>query len=267
MSLMSFQDSAQPPKGFVRFVGAGPGAEDLITVRGMRALAEAEVVVYDELANRALLRHCRPGVELLHVGKRAGCHSARQEEINWLLVAHAHAGRQVLRLKGGDPTVFGRLGEELHALRVAGIEFEIVPGVTAACASAAAAGISLTERGAASAAIFATGHECADKSSPGLDWAALAGLEATLCVYMGTRTLGSLAHRLIREGKAPDTPLIIVSRASLPSQVIRSGTLETAAELAAEADGAPSLIVIGEMAASNPELLAVHNDLTTAHAT
>lgn len=261
---MSFSEPTAPRAGFVRFVGAGPGAEDLITVRGLNALRAAEVVVYDELANRALLRHCRAGTELLHVGKRAGCPGVRQEEINWLLVAHARAGRQVLRLKGGDPTVFGRLGEELHALRCAGIEFEIVPGVTAACASAAAAGISLTQRGVASAAILATGHECAEKGAPALDWAALASLEATLCVYMGTRHLGLLAGRLIAQGRPADTPVLIVSHASLPSQVIRSGTLETAAELAADAAGAPSLIVIGALAASNPGLLALFRDSTVA---
>lgn len=251
--------------GRVWFVGAGPGAEDLITVRGLNALRSAEVVIYDELANRNLLKHAPFEAERIHVGKRAGCHGVRQEEINWLLVSHAQAGRRVARLKGGDPAVFGRLGEELRALRSAQIEFEIVPGVTAACAAAAAAGISLTQRGVASAAVFATGHESVGKIRPSLDWSALAGLEATLCVYMGTRRLGALAEQLRAAGRPDDTPVLVVSNASLPTQVIRSGTLETAAEIGAGADGAPALIFIGAQAAANPELLAVHHDFTTAY--
>jgi uroporphyrin-III C-methyltransferase len=252
--------------GRVWFVGAGPGAEDLITLRGLNVLRGAKVVIYDELTNRNLLKHAPFEAERIHVGKRAGCHSARQEEINWLLVSHARAGRRVVRLKGGDPTVFGRLGEELQTLREAQIEFEIVPGITAACASAAAAGISLTQRGVASAAIFATGHECAEKNQASLDWAVLADLEATLCVYMGTRQLGALAERLRAAGRADDTPVLVVSNASLPSQIIRSGTLETAGKLAADAEGSPSLIFIGAQAAANPELLAVHHDFATTDA-
>lgn len=235
-------------------------------MRGITVLRDAEVVIYDELANRNLLKHAPLDAERIHVGKRAGCHSARQEEINWLLVGHARAGRRVVRLKGGDPTVFGRLGEEVQALREAQIEFEIVPGVTAACASAAAAGISLTRRGVASAAIFATGHECAEKAQSPLDWAALADLEATLCVYMGARQLARLAERLLSAGRPADTPVLVVSNASLPTQVIRSGALETAGELAADIRGAPSLIIIGAMAATNPGLLAVHHDFTASHA-
>ena len=263
---MFIQSPPTRTSGRVWFVGAGPGAEDLITVRGINALRGAEVVIYDELANRNLLKHAPFAAERIHVGKRAGCHSARQEEINWLLVSHARAGKRVVRLKGGDPTVFGRLGEELQALREARIEFDIVPGVTAACASAAAAGISLTQRGVASAAVFATGHECAEKPQSSLDWTVLADLNATLCVYMGTRQLGALAERLLAAGRPAETPVLVVSNASLPTQVIRSGALETAGELAADADGAPSLIIIGAMAAANPELLAVHHDFTVSHA-
>lgn len=260
-----FNETTRPSAGFVSLVGAGPGAADLITVRGLRALQSAEVVLHDELPGREILAHCDPQAELIPVGKRAGGHSASQEEINWLLVSHARAGKRVVRLKGGDPTVFGRLGEELHALRCANIDFEIIPGVTAACASAAAAGISLTHRGIASTAILTTGHECAGKARPAVDWTALAQPGATLCVYMGTRALGTIAMRLVAEGLAADTPLLVVSHASRPTQVIRSGTLESAAELASDIEDTPSLIIIGEAAAQNRSLLAYNRATALAH--
>jgi len=213
--------------GYVWFVGAGPGAADLITVRGLRALEQADVVIHDELAGRELLEFCRPDCRLFHVGKRAGCHSASQDEINQLLVAQASEKNRVVRLKGGDPAVFGRLGEEIAALRQAGLRFEIVPGVTAACTAAAAAGISLTQRGFASAAILATGHECSGKSTQSLDWESLAQPGTTLCVYMGTRSLPALASRLVAQGHAPETPLLVVSHASLPAQTIRAAVNPT----------------------------------------
>ena len=246
-----FNREPSRPTGFVSFVGAGPGAADLITVRGLRALQLAEVVLFDELPGRELLAYCHPDAELVSVGKRAGSHSAAQAEINDLLVTHARRGRRVVRLKGGDPTVFGRLGEELTALRDAGVRFEIVPGVTAACAAAASAGISLTQRGVASTAILTTGHECAGKAEPAVDWSTLAQPGATLCIYMGTRALGSIAMRLVAEGLSADTPLLIVSHASRPTQIVRSGTLENAAALAAETEDTPSLILIGEAVAQN----------------
>lgn len=242
--------SASTARGFVCFVGGGPGAEDLITLRGRNTLAQAEILIHDDLVNRTLLTHCPADCRIIYVGKRAGCHSATQQEINRQLVLHARAGRRVVRLKGGDPTVFGRLGEEIEALRGAGIDYEIVPGVTAACAAAAVAGISLTQRGIASAAVLATGHECTEKTGPGLDWAALAQPGATLAVYMGTRSLGQLAERLMATGHAPETPLLVISHASQPTQTIRAGTLESAAELAAAAQGTPSLILIGAVTAS-----------------
>ncbi|MBX3736039.1 MAG: uroporphyrinogen-III C-methyltransferase [Candidatus Didemnitutus sp.] len=252
--------------GNVTFVGAGPGAADLITVRGLCALQQADVVLHDDLANRELLGNCRHGTEFIYVGKRAGTHSALQEEINWLLVAHASAGRRVVRLKGGDPTVFGRLGEEIAALRAAQIAFEIVPGITAACASAAAAGISLTQRGVASTAILTTGHECEAKRSRSVDWSALAHPGATLCVYMGTRRLGEIAERLTAHGISRATPLLIVSHASRPTQSIRLGTLESAAQLATELEDTPSLIVIGEAAAAHRSPLATAHAQEPAHA-
>jgi uroporphyrin-III C-methyltransferase len=265
MSILMFSEGQRSAGGFVSLVGAGPGAADLITVRGRRALEQAEVVLYDELPGRELLGYCSPRAELIGVGKRAGGHSASQAEINWLLVRHARAGKRVVRLKGGDPAVFGRLGEELQALREAQIEFEVVPGVTAACAAAAAAGISLTQRGVASTAVLTTGHECAGKAAPAVDWAALAQPHTTLCVYMGTRALGTIGARLVAAGLPTDTPLLIVSHASQPNQIIRSGTLESAAELAADAEDTPSLILIGEAAAQNRALLAYDRAPALAH--
>jgi len=257
MSLVSYTDFSPAAEGFVWLVGAGPGAADLITLRGRDVLAKAEVIMHDDLAGQALLRYRPANCETIYVGKRAGRHGASQEEINRLLVAHARAGKRVVRLKGGDPSVFGRLGEELQALRAAGIPFEVVPGVTAACAAAAAAGVSLTQRGLASVAVLVTGQECAGKSGPALVWDALAQPGATVCVYMGTRSLGALAGRLMANGHDAETPLLIISNASLPSQIIRSGTLATAGELARDAHDTPSLILIGEIAAQSHGLLAV----------
>lgn len=234
------------PKGFVWLVGAGPGAADLITVRGLRLLQEAEAVVYDELVNRKLLQHCPRGCELHAVGKRAGSHRASQVEINTLLVSLGSAGRKVVRLKGGDPLIFGRAGEEIEALRAAGIPFEIVPGVTAATASAAVAGLPLTHRDISSAVVFVTGHQCA-ASTAALDWSALARLRATLCFYMGVRRLPEIAANLLGHGMPADMPLAVISEATLPAQRILVGTLREAGKLSADLAGQPALVVIGEV--------------------
>lgn len=233
--------------GFVSFVGAGPGAADLITVRGRAILARAEVVLYDSLVSADLLEFCPEEAELIFVGKRAGRHSAVQAEINGLLVFHASAGRHVVRLKGGDPTLFGRLTEELDVLRAAGLPYEIVPGVTAACAAAAVAGISLTNRANASTAIFAPGHECAGKAdATQVDWSALSEPNATLCLYMGVRGLARVAQNLIAHGLPASTPVTVVSDATLSTQRIRSGTLADAVTLSRAAEGYPSLVLIGQ---------------------
>lgn len=233
-------------KGFVWLIGAGPGAADLITLRGLKALQGAEAVVFDELANSDLLQHCAPGCALHPVGKRAGRHNASQGEINALLVSLAQAGKKVVRLKGGDPLVFGRAGEEIEALRAAGLSYEIVPGVTAATAAAAAAGLPLTHRDFSSAVVFVTGHQCAANTG-GLDWAALAKLKATLCFYMGVRRLPEIVHNLVEYGMAGTTPLAVISQATLPAQKITITTLAGAAAIPAEAIAAPALVVIGEV--------------------
>lgn len=232
--------------GFVWLVGAGPGASDLITVRGLRLLQGAEAVVYDELANADLLKNCPASCELHSVGKRAGRHNATQDEINALLVSLAQAGRKVVRLKGGDPMVFGRAGEEIEALRAAGLPFEIVPGVTAATASAAAAALPLTHRDYSSAVVFVTGHQCA-ANTDALDWHALTKLRATICFYMGVRRLPEIAHNLLAHGMSPDMPLALISEATRPSQKIVITRLDAAAKMSPDEIVQPALVVIGEV--------------------
>lgn len=234
-------------RGRVTLVGAGPGAADLITVRGMRALAVAECVLYDDLANAELLKYCSPECEKVYVGKRLGSHSATQEWISQLLVEKALGGRRVVRLKGGDPMVFGRVGEELQALVEAGIEWEIVPGVTAASAAGAMTGIPLTQRGVTSTMVTVTGHPCGGKSSTPVDWKALAALKATLCIYMGTRRFAEIANELIAGGLSPDTGVAVISSATLSSQTVRIGTLGDGATLTAQLERNPALILVGEV--------------------
>lgn len=233
-------------KGFVWLVGAGPGAADLITVRGLKLLQGADAVVYDELVNRDLLANCLPTCELHSVGKRAGSHSASQGDINALLVSLGKAGRKVVRLKGGDPMIFGRAGEEIEALRAVGLPFAIVPGVTAATASSAMAELPLTHRDYSSAVVFITGHQCAANTSA-LDWGALAKLRATLCFYMGVRRLPEIARNLLGHGIQADMPLALISEATLPAQQVHIGTLRDAEKLSAGLAGQPVLVVIGEV--------------------
>ncbi|AOS44165.1 Siroheme synthase [Lacunisphaera limnophila] len=242
--MLTTQDAAK--KGFVWLVGAGPGAADLITLRGLKLLQGAEAVVYDELANGDLLQNCPAGCELHAVGKRAGKHSATQGEINALLVSLGSAGKKVVRLKGGDPLVFGRAGEEIEALRAAGLSFEIVPGVTAATASAAALGLPLTHRDFSSAVVFVTGHQCA-ANTDALDWGALARLRATLCFYMGVRRLPEIAHNLLHHGMAAAMPLALISEATRSTQKITITTLGEAERMAPEEIVQPALVVIGEV--------------------
>ena len=187
-----------------------------------------------------------PNCELHAVGKRAGSHSASQGQINALLVSLASAGRKVVRLKGGDPMIFGRAGEEIEALRAAGLPFEIVPGVTAATASGAVAGLPLTHRDYSSAVVFVTGHQCAANTSA-LDWGALARLRATLCFYMGVRRLPEIARNLLGHGMPAGMQLAVISEATLPGQKILVGSLADAEKLSAGLVGQPALVVIGEV--------------------
>jgi len=234
--------------GTVSLVGAGPGDPGLITVRGRDRLAAADVVIYDDLAGRALLDFCRLECERIYVGKRCGQHAAAQENIIQLLLEHARAGRRVVRLKGGDPFIFGRGGEERAELARAGVPCEVVPGVTAAAAAGAAAGVPLTHREFSSAVVFLTGHENPDKPESSIDWAAYARLRATLCIYMGARRLGGIAEQLMSGGMAFDTPVALVSRASWPDQRVEFFTLAELLTLESGEIAAPALAIIGDVA-------------------
>lgn len=231
--------------GIVYIVGAGPGDPELITVRGRRMLRRSDVVVYDRLVHPALIRRARAGAERIFVGKRPG-HGTRQDAINALLIDRARRGLRVTRLKGGDPFVFGRGGEEAEALRAAGVRFEIVPGITSAVAVPAYAGIPVTHRRLGSAFAVVTGHECAGASD--LDWAALARIP-TLVILMGHRALRAIAARLLTEGMSPATPAAVVSRGTTPDQRTVVATIGGIAAAAARAGlDAPSILVVGEVA-------------------
>lgn len=209
--------------GRVVFVGAGPGAPDLITVRGLRLLQQADVVIHDALPGDALLAEISPTARVVPVGKRCGVHSATQDEINAILAREALSGGLVVRLKGGDPGVFGRLGEEMDHLATLGIPFEVVPGVTAATAAGADAAFPLTHRGKAASVTFLTGH-CADGSDQ--NWSAHVQTGATLCLYMGAKSLPSVATKLIAAGAESDLPIRLLSKVSQPGASDVLTTLE-----------------------------------------
>ena len=232
--------------GVVYLVGAGPGDPGLITVKGLHTLRTADVIVYDALVNPALLEEAPVGSERICVGKRGGGHGVTQETINALLVERARAGATVVRLKGGDPFVFGRGGEECEALHAAGIRFEIVPGVTSAVAVPAFAGIPVTHRQYASAFAVVTGHECDGASD--LDWEALSRLP-TLVVLMGFHRLPEITRRLLAHGADPSTPAAVVTDGTSPLQRTITGTIASIATLTEEASlKPPGTIVIGEVA-------------------
>lgn len=230
--------------GFVWLVGAGPGAVDLLTLRAQRVLQEADVIVHDALVPEAVVAMGRRDAERISVGKRKGAHEASQAEIEEILVREARAGRRVVRLKSGDPMVFGRVGEEMAALSAAGVAYEIIPGVTAAFASAASAKAPLTLRGVSSSLVFATGHDLDGQTLP--DWAGLALSGATVAVYMGRSVAGAVADRLIEAGLSPDTPAAAVENASRADETILSGALRDLPALAERGDlTGPVLILIG----------------------
>ncbi|MEE4136441.1 MAG: uroporphyrinogen-III C-methyltransferase [Desulforhopalus sp.] len=235
--------------GKVYLVGAGPGDPGLITVRGKSLLERAEVVVYDYLASKKLLKHVPAGAELIYVGKKGGTeHSHSQEEINRMLVDIAHSGKNVVRLKGGDPFIFGRGGEEVEQLQRAGIAFEVVPGVTSATAAATYAGIPITHRDYTASVAFITGHEDPTKENSNIDWAKLATGVGTLVVYMGIKNLPIIVDNLIRHGRSPETPVAVVRWASTPEQRSVVGTLATISQVVAdEGIKPPSLIIVGEV--------------------
>ena len=235
-------------KAKVYLVGAGPGDPGLITVQGKACIQQADVVIYDYLASPALLKYARKSAELIYVGKKGGDHTLSQDEINALIVEKARSGGIICRLKGGDPYIFGRGGEEAEVLFNAGISFEIVPGVTSAIAAAAYAGIPLTHRKLASTLAFITGHEDPAKEESSINWSSLAAGIGTLVFFMGVKNLPKIAEKLIAHGKPPDTPVALIRWGTTPRQQTVSGTLETIVEKARTAGlKAPAIIVVGDV--------------------
>ena len=242
--------------GVVHLVGAGPGDPDLLTIRGLRLLQSAEVVVHDRLGAEALLHLAPAGATLIDAGKAPGRHGMTQEEISSVLVEHARAGRRVVRLKGGDPFVFGRGGEEALALAEAGIRFEVVPGVSSAIAAPANAGIPVTHRGIARTVTIASGHDDPDSPAARARWQALAQVPGTLVLLMAMTNLAKIAAALIAGGRATDEPAAAIQWSSTPDERTVTATLATIAGTCAEAGvGSPAVVVIGPVVALG-ELLA-----------
>ncbi|MGA8503916.1 MAG: uroporphyrinogen-III C-methyltransferase [Candidatus Sulfotelmatobacter sp.] len=234
--------------GKVYLVGAGPGDPELLTVRALRLLRTADVVFHDDLVSSEILKLISPSAEVQNVGKRCGSKSIRQEEINFLLVARAASGLQVVRLKSGDPLIFGRAGEEIEALRQSNIEYEIVPGVTSALGAAAAAGIPLTHRRASSTIVLTAGHRASvtrASANDDADWSHFAAAESTLVVYMPGSDYGEISGRLAAAGFAEKAPCAIISRATTPEQrTYRTTVLRLRHAPRLES---PTLLVVGEV--------------------
>ena len=239
--------------GVVYLVGAGPGDPELLTVRGLRCLQRADVVVYDRLASPLLLQEAPAHARRIYAGKSAARHALRQEEINALLVRHARAGRTVVRLKGGDPFVFGRGGEEALACAEAGVAWEVVPGVTSPVAVPASAGIPLTHRHVAGCFAVVTGHCAGDDR---MDWGALARID-TVVVLMGLERVGEIAGLLMAHGRAAQTPAAVVAHGTLPEEQVVVATLGEIAARVEEAGGeSPATLVVGEVVRLREQLLA-----------
>ena len=236
-------------KGFVSFVSAGPGDPELLTLKAASRLRSADIVLYDDLASGGVLDHAREGAQLIAVGKRAGRPSTKQQHVNRLLIEHARTGARVVRLKSGDAGIFGRLEEEIEALRAADIGYEIIPGVTAACAAAAQAGIALTRRNTSRRVQFITGADVSGQLPENLNLAALADPEATTVVYMGRRTFPALAARLIEHGMAPDTPALVgESLGRADELLVRTTVAELARQLGeGDATGKATVILFGAL--------------------
>ncbi len=241
--------------GTVYLVGAGPGDPGLLTARAIELLTTADSIVHDRLIPPGAVHLAKPGAEVISVGKEGGGPSTPQDDINRILVEQASAGKSVVRLKGGDPFVFGRGGEEALVLREAGLEFEVVPGVTSGIAAPATAGIPVTQRGMASAIALVTGHEDPSKGETSLDYEGLAKFPGTLALYMGVKRLGSIASSLIEAGRRPDEPVAIIERGTLPDQRTTVATLATIAEVAErEKVKAPAITLVGDVAALHGQL-------------
>jgi len=238
--------------GFVSFVGSGPGDPELMTLKGVDRMQRADVILFDDLSSGPILAHARKDTDLIGVGKRAGRASPKQDHVSRLLVDHAATGARVVRLKSGDGGMFGRLEEELLALRAAGIPYEIIPGIPSACAAAAAAGIPLTRRMTARRVQFVTGHDTSGALPGDLNLTALADAQAMTVVFMGKRTFPLLVDRLLAAGLPPDTPALLAEAVSTPKQSLRRTTIKALADqLAGEIGTAPALILYGPLADLN----------------
>jgi len=234
--------------GYVYLIGAGPGDPGLITVKGMECIGRADVILYDYLANKGLLQAARPDAELIYAGKVGGAHNREQWQINQMMVEMARDGKVVARLKGGDPFIFGRGGEECEALVDAGIPFEIVPGVTAAVGAAAYAGIPLTHRDFTTSVAFVTGHESHGKEVSGIDWEGLSLGSGTVVFYMGMKNLPLITESLVARGRLPETPVALIRWGTRPEQEVLTGTLADIAEKARRASfKPPAIAVVGEV--------------------
>jgi len=244
---MSF-NGAKFSAGKVFLVGAGPGDPGLITVKGKGCIAGADVVIYDYLANPVMLSWAGEGAELIYVGKKGGSHTMAQEDISALIALKAGEGKSVVRLKGGDPFIFGRGGEEAEELAARGIAFEVVPGITSAVSVPAYAGIPLTHRDYTSTVAFVTGHEDPGKSQSSIDWDKISTGVGTLVFLMGVSNLDRISSRLMAAGRPPETPVAVIRRGTVPSQRTIAGTLETISRLAEEKRiRPPAVIVVGDV--------------------
>jgi uroporphyrinogen III methyltransferase/synthase len=253
----SLSDSAPAslPGGRVALVGAGPGDPELLTRKAERLIRAADAVVFDYLVSPAIMELVRPDAEKVFVGKKGGGFCCPQTDIEAVLLRLARAGKTVVRLKGGDPFIFGRGGEEAEVLAAAGIPFEVVPGVTSALAAAAYAGIPLTHRAHSSAVVFLTGHEDPNKPDTAIRWEDYGRLGATLCVYMGMKNLDTITRRLEAGGLAPDTPAAVIQAATTGEHRQLVTTLrDVALESERAGFGAPSIVVIGAVAALSERL-------------
>ncbi|MGR5348238.1 uroporphyrinogen-III C-methyltransferase [Vibrio mediterranei] len=230
--------------GFVSLVGAGPGDPDLLTVKGYRVIQSADVVVFDRLVSRDILSLAKPDAEMIYVGKKLDYHCVPQDQINQILVEKAKEGHKVVRLKGGDSFIFGRGGEELETLAESGINFEVVPGITAAAGATAYAGIPLTHRDHAQSVQFITGH--VQKDGREIEWGSLAQSNNTLVFYMGLKQSGHITDKLITHGLSADTPCAVIENGTRKEQRVFQGPLNTLPQMACEAES-PALIVVGSV--------------------